>query len=174
MANTDALRSRDFFLQTGFANQYDDADLIAAFKRVSDINQRYGADGVAAATWALRASHQYRGEFFGALRNAAWLLRSARSSGGSERLEDARVVFAEAVQLLAGGGFDLEHVRTLIGCLAHACTCDGCDLASGKRFDRLAAEMKTPTAVSAAWGRGRGEPTNNLDGGTCVDSAKQV
>jgi hypothetical protein len=174
MANTDALRSRDFFLQTGFANQLADADLIAGFARVSDVFERYGADVVGAATWALWSSQDYRRDFFGRLRNAAWLLRAGRSCGSSDRLEDAKVAFAEAVQLLGRAGFDLAHVRTLIGCLSHSCICDGCDLVSGVRFDRLAAEMKTPTTVSAAWGRGRVDPTNEPEGGTYVDSAREV
>lgn len=69
------------------------------------------------------------------MRTAAWWIRYSRFSGTDSGMK-AFVVFVEWKQVIEASGCPPADVEALVGCLMHACTCDGCDLANGARMTR--------------------------------------
>jgi len=69
------------------------------------------------------------------MRCAAWWIRYSRFSREEAGMR-AYGCFVEWRQVIEASGCPRGDVEALVGCLLHACTCDGCDLASGERMVR--------------------------------------
>lgn len=91
-------------------------------------------EGFAQCVVELRGSGDNRGELAQELREVCWKIRNAREFPDVEARSDALVVCAQLLQLMGAAGFPEKDLRATVECLSHACTCDGCDLADGRRF----------------------------------------
>lgn len=142
-------RRRDFFLGKTAREQLSDAEFLGGFRLISDVHQVLG-DDLAKVSFLIVVSPAFRVKLFGALRGAAWRIRATHSYGSRKGRIEAIQTFAEGVQLLAAAGMPLASIREFVDCLTHDCTCDGCDLINGERFDRIAAEqvMKSPACLA--------------------------
>ena len=95
----------------------------------------------------VRGSASFRQELLGDMRRAAWWIRNAR---WSERLAPVAEVafFWEALTLLGSSGALADDVLALAHCMLAGCVCDGCDLASGARFEAL---QERPLVFGTLW-----------------------
>ena len=69
------------------------------------------------------------------MRCASWWMRYSRLAA-TERGTEAFRRFVEWRHVIEASGCPKRDVDALVGCLIHACTCDGCDLANGARMVR--------------------------------------
>jgi hypothetical protein len=66
-------------------------------------------------------------------RQAAWKVRNARGCGEWQFDESLRLLIETAHLMLWAGECEVD-VMAWVGCMGHACNCDGCDLWDGARW----------------------------------------
>lgn len=128
---------RDFYLFVAPFLTDDDRE---RFRGVSgrQIERALGPELCAALTKRLQTDAGFRSEVLSEVRCAAWWIRNARFSGRPRPVAEASF-FWEAIHLLHAAGATAEDLTALVHCSLEGCVCDGCDVQSGQRFEKLVA-----------------------------------
>lgn len=125
---------RDFFLQTGFPDLEIPEDARYLLWAQPNVVQLYGVEFAREVVEALKASREARGVLFRRMRTAWWALRNGSKKKSCYAPRAVEVM--QSLQFLELAGFSRRDLRALVECMSHGCTCDGCDLLDGRRFDR--------------------------------------
>lgn len=104
-----------------------------------DLCEEMGEAEFRALVAHVRLSESYRREVADRLRRDFWIVRNTRRVDvppceRPDSFDHAVDRITGWVQVLDAAGFGGEALRAYVECLAHGCTCQGCDLARGERF----------------------------------------
>lgn len=124
---------RDFFLN-GRPGDRDPFVIPEGFVWESSFERNEQLCGELVDAW--RTSTEFRDNLLAECRNAAWFVRNRRMAEGF-KYHDSLVLIVETFHLMRLAGVSETEAFAWVGCMGHACCCDGCDLANGARWRRL-------------------------------------